>query len=284
MTQPSGLPSYLEILPGLLGQGQKVKVRVAGEAASLAARMAEDMAEVLIAGGPSGRGATLIVPVGPVDQFPLLARLINQRRIDCRTAVFINMDEYLTDDDQWVPEEHPLSFRAYMRRAFYDLLDPQLAPPPEHRVFPDPCDPQGIERLIDQRGGVDTCFGGIGINGHVAFNEPPEPGEECSVEEFAGLPTRVLSLARETRTINAVTVGGEISIIPRRAVTVGMKEILASRSLRFYCNRPWQSAVIRRALHGPITPACPASLLRRHPDVVLTVAEYVAAQPDIRLR
>ncbi len=94
----------------------------------------------------------------------------------------------------------------------------------------------------------------------------------------------MLSLARETRTINAVTVGGEISVIPRRAVTVGMKEILASRSLRFYCNRPWQSAVVRRVLHGPRTPACPASLLRRHPDALLTVAEYVAAQPEMRLR
>jgi glucosamine-6-phosphate deaminase len=138
--------------------------------------------------------------------------------------------------------------------------------------------------LIAERGGVDACFGGIGINGHVAFNEPPEPGEEFTPEQFAALPTRVLPLARETRTINAVTVGGEISIIPRRAVTVGMKEILASRSLRLYCNRPWQSAVVRRALHGPLTPACPASLLRRHPDARLTVADYVAARPEIRLR
>jgi len=74
-----------------------------------------------------------------------------------------------------------------------------------------------------------------------------------SVEDFAALPTRVLSLSRETRTINSVTVGGEISIVPRRVVTVGMKEILASRRLRFCCNRPWQRAVVRRVLHGPLT-------------------------------
>ena len=79
-----------------------------------------------------------------------------------------------------------------------------------------------------------------------------------SVEEFAARPTRVLDFARETRTINSVTVGGDIGVIPRRAVTVGMKEILASRRLRFYCNRPWQRGVVRRVLHGPITPACPA--------------------------
>jgi glucosamine-6-phosphate deaminase len=213
------------------------------------------------------------------------------------------MDEYLTDDDAWVPVSHPLSFRGYMERAFYGLLDPALAPPPEHRVFPDPQDCGAIQRLIDARGGVDVTFGGIGINGHIAFNEPPEPppeNAECgmrnaessqrlltsspAVEEFAALPTRVLSLARETRTINSVTVGGGIEVVPKRCVTVGMKEILASRKLRFYCNRPWQSAVVRRVLHGPVTPACPASLMRLHAGAVLTVADYVAQPPDIRLR
>ena len=94
----------------------------------------------------------------------------------------------------------------------------------------------------------------------------------------------MLSLSRETRTINSVTIGGEISIVPRRAITVGMKEILASRRCRFYCNRPWQRAVVRRVLYGPITGACPASLLRTHRDAQITVAKYVAEPPDIRLR
>ncbi|NQT13425.1 MAG: glucosamine-6-phosphate isomerase, partial [Planctomycetes bacterium] len=103
-------------------------------------------------------------------------------------------------------------------------------------------------------------------------------------DEFAALPTRVLSLSRETRTINSVTVGGEISIVPHRAITVGMKEILASRKCRFYCNRPWQRAVVRRVLHGPVTSACPASLLRTHADAEITIAEYVGEPPEIKLR
>jgi glucosamine-6-phosphate deaminase len=131
---------------------------------------------------------------------------------------------------------------------------------------------------------VDVCFGGIGINGHIAFNEPPEEGEEVSDEEFAKLPTRCLRLTRETRTINSNTVGGEISIIPWHAVTVGMKECLSARKMRFYCNRAWQSAVVRRVLHGPVTARCPASFLRRHADAEIAVAEYVAERPEIRLR
>lgn len=275
---------YLTIPATELGRGTAVRVRVLGDMASLARDLADAMKQEILTAQRAGRAATLIVPVGPVDQFPLLAQAINAGRIDCRDVMLINMDEYLTDDDRFVPNDHPLSFRGYMERAFYALLDPALAPRPEHRVFPDPQDCAAVPRLIAARGGVDACFGGIGINGHIAFNEPPEPGVTMSEEAFAALPTRVLSLARETRTINSVTVGGEIGLIPQRAVTVGMKEILAARRLRFYCNRPWQSAVVRRVLHGPLTAACPASLLRRHPDAGITVADYVATPPNIRLR
>lgn len=250
----------------------------------LARVLAGDLKREIVAANEQGRTATFIIPVGPVDQYPILAEMLNQERISCRNIVFLGMDEYLGDDRQWLPVDHPLSFRGYLDRKFYSLLDPAIAPPAEQRVFPDPAHPESVPALIAARGGVDVCFGGIGITGHIAFNEPPEPGAEMPVAAFAALPTRVLELARETRTINAVTVGGEIGVVPRQAVTVGMKEILGSRKLRLYCNRPWQSAVVRRVLHGPLTAACPASLMRIHPDAELTLAEYVAALPDIRLR
>jgi glucosamine-6-phosphate deaminase len=277
-------PEYLTIGPDGLGQGTPVKVRRCGDAEALAKDMARVMFDAINQARREGHNATLIIPVGPVDQFPVLAAMINEQRLDCRDLMLINMDEYLQDDDQWVGVDHPLSFRGFMNRKFYDLLDPDLAPRPENRVFPDPADPAAIQERIEKRGGVDVCFGGIGINGHIAFNEPPEPGECVSLQDFAALPTRALNLSRETRTINSVTVGGEMSVIPRRAVTVGMKEILGSQRLRFYCNRPWQRAVVRRALHGPVTAACPSSLLRTHGDAELVLADYVAEPPDIRLR
>jgi glucosamine-6-phosphate deaminase len=278
------LPDYLRISAADLGKGQPVTVCCLSDAHSLSRNLAGAMLSEIRQAEGSGRGATLIVPVGPIEQFPILARLINEQKLSCRNTVFINMDEYVTEDDEWISCEHPLSFRGYMDRAFYQLLDPNLAPPRENRVFPDTRKPEAIGELIAQRGGIDACFGGIGINGHLAFNEPPEPGVEMSIETFASLPTRILNLSGETRTINSVTVGGEISLIPKRAITVGMKEILASRRLRFYCNRPWQSAVIRRALHGPLTTACPASYLRTHTDACVTITDYVAALPIVQLR
>ena len=280
----TSMPSYLDVEPDQLGRGTPVKVRVLGDMASVAQDMARAMFDEIKRGADAGKPATLIVPVGPVDEYPILANLINRERLDCRDVVLINMDEYLTDRDEPIDPSHPLSFAGYMKRLFYDRLDPELAPRPENRVFPDPRRCEDVQKLIEKRGGVDACFGGIGINGHIAFNEPPERGELLSDAAFAALPTRVLSLTRETRTINSVTVGGEIAVIPKRAVTVGMKECLGAARLRFYCNRPWQSAVVRRVLHGPITSACPASFLRTHGDAEIAVAEYVAAKPDIRLR
>jgi glucosamine-6-phosphate deaminase len=281
---PMMMPDYLSVQPDQLGRGTNVRVRVLGDMESIARDLAEVMLDQIVAGRERGRPATFIVPVGPVDQYAILAQMINDRRIDCRDVMLINMDEYLTDDGQWIDENHPLSFRGYMKRLFYDRVNPELAPKRENRIFPHPARCEQIQQLIDARGGCDACFGGIGINGHIAFNEPPEPGEEISAEEFAKKPTRALRLTRETRTINSVTVGGEMSVIPKKAITVGMKECLESRKLRFYCNRPWQSAVVRRVLHGPVTAACPASLLQVHDDAMITVADYVAQVPDIRLR
>jgi len=280
----TNFPNYLSIAREELGQECPVAVRVLGNMASIAEDMARAMADVVRTAGREGRAATMIVPVGPVDQYPVFAELVNREGLALTHTMFINMDEYLTDDDEWLPEDHPLSFRGYMNRKFYDLLDPGLAPPVKQRVYPDPRDPAAIGRIIEERGGVDVCFGGIGINGHIAFNEPPEPNENVTNAQFAARPTRVLSLSRETRTVNSITVGGEMSVVPRRCITVGMQEILASRALRFYCNRIWQSGVIRRVLHGPVTATCPASFLRTHRDATVTLADYVAAAPDIRLR
>ncbi|MCC6681879.1 MAG: glucosamine-6-phosphate isomerase [Phycisphaeraceae bacterium] len=278
------MPNYLAITAERLGKGTPVMVRVVPTAQDLALDMAEAIYDEIESLQATGKNATLIVPVGPIDQFPILAALINERKLDCRRVMFINMDEYLNEDDQWIDENHPLSFRGYMERSFYRLLESSLAPDPSIRVFPDPHDPEAIARQIKQRGGVDATFGGIGINGHIAFNEPPEPGELVGVGAFAGMPTRCLTLSRETRTINSHTVGGDISVIPHRAITVGMCEILGSRKIRLYCNRPWQSAVIRQVLHGPIASTCPSSLIRTHPDAVVTLTKQVAMPPDIRLR
>jgi glucosamine-6-phosphate deaminase len=263
-----------------LGRGTGVRVRVGGDADDLARLMAEEMAALIEGNNRAGRPTLAIVPVGPVGQYPLLADLIVGRRIDCDRVTFLNMDEFLGDDGRWIDPGHPLSFRGFMRRAFLDRLPEAARFRPENLVFPDPDRPGDVAGLIEERGGVDVCFGGIGLNGHLAFNEP----EAVPPDEFAGRATRALEIHPASRAHMAVNLSCALDLIPSRAVTVGMREILSSGWVSLYANRPWQCGVVRQALHGPVTSACPASLIRRHRDAMLTVAECVAEPREVRLR
>ncbi len=272
---------HLMAIPGHeLGKRTTVRVQVCGDTLSLAEAMAEEMAALIRDGLRDDRPVCAIVPVGPVDQYALLARTIAAEGLDCSRVTFINMDEYLGELDDWIDPGHPLSFRGFMDRAFYGLLPASARFLPENRIFPDPKDPGALVRQIAERGGVDVCFGGIGLNGHIAFNEP----EAIGVEEFAARPARVLPIAPESRAHMAINLACALDLIPRRAVTVGMAEILGARRLSLYANRPWQCGVVRQALHGPITPLCPASYLQLHADARLTMADFVAESKEIRLR
>ena len=277
----------LAISPEALGHGSPCRLAVVDDAEAIAAAFADMMIDAYRSAKAAGRERVVfIVPVGPVGQFERLAARANAERLSLADLVLINMDEYLSPDGRdFIPADDPLSFRGHMQRHLWDRLDPALAPPSEHRHFPDPQGPEATTDLIERRGGVDVTFGGVGITGHLAFNDPPEPGEPMDLEGFAALPTRIVRLSRETLTINSVTASrGNIDRIPRLAVTVGMKEILASRKVRLFMNRPWQCAIVRKLLHGPVTPAVPASLLQRHPDVLVTITREVAQLPEPVLR
>jgi glucosamine-6-phosphate deaminase len=259
--------------------GGRVPVAIVPDAAALSRRFADMLLDEYRAAKAAGRDTVVfIVPVGPVGQYDLLAARCNAERIALADLLLIGMDEYLGPDGSWIAEDDPLSFRGHMLRHFTGVIEPALA---ARVTFPDPARPEAIGEVIERHGGVDVAFGGVGIAGHLAFNEPPEPGETTDVQAFAALPTRVVRLARETRVINAVTAcRGAIDRIPERAVTVGMCEILGARRLRLFLNRAWQCAILRKALFGPVTPAVPASYAQRHPDAAVVVTEEVTRMPE----
>jgi glucosamine-6-phosphate deaminase len=285
--QAPAAPDPLAIAPGDVGKGSPIGFEVVRDDDALVSRFAESLMGEYSAAKRAGREKVVfIVPVGPVGQFELWAERCNATGTSLADAVLINMDEYLTGEHGgFIPKTDPLSFRAHMDRNFYGRLHAKLAPPESARVFPDPRRPDTLGELIDRLGGVDVCFGGVGITGHLAFNDPPEPDEETETERFAVLSTRVVRLSRETRLINSVTAArGNIDRIPEFAVTVGMKEILESRKVRVFMNRMWQSAIVRKLLHGPVTSAVPASLLQRHADAHVTATETVTMLPQPELR
>ena len=259
----------------LLNKGAKLPVIVMEDNAAVFQSMAEEMAEEIKKNNAEGNKTVFICPVGPVGQYPYFVEMVNQEKISLKNVWFINMDEYLDDDKKWVPETYPLSFRGFMNRTVYSKIAPELVMPEEQRVFPDPENVEYIPQLIEKLDGVDICFGGIGINGHVAFNEADA---SLSNEEFLAQKTRVLDITKETRTANAIgDFNGALEDMPKYCVTIGIYEIAHARKIRLGCFRNWHRAVVRRTAYGEATSDFPVSLLTNHQDINLKITEFVAA-------
>jgi len=230
--------------------------------------MALTMLEEIISHNEKGEKTVMIVPVGPTDQYPILADMVNRLNVSLKNVHFFNMDEYMTSSMETVGRDDPLSFYGRMKREFYDRVRPELVMPESQRHFPEPGKEAEYDRMIEELGGVDACFGGLGINGHLAFNEPPEVDAPMTADEFAALGTRVLPISRETKTINAYGYNkGDLRGMPQWCVTIGMKQILASRKIYIALNRVWQNGPFKHALLDPETASIPASLLQRCKDV-----------------
>ncbi len=273
------------IPPEKLGEGSNIRLSVCEHEVDMYWKVAIEVLEIVAENNRKGEPTVMIVPYGPVGPYARLAELVNKYRISLKNCVFINMDEYLKEDGTYIDYNHPLSFRGGMDRMFYSLVDDELNVLPENRIFPDPQNTGRVMEIIEQYGKLDMVFGGVGINGHYAFNEPPEAGENVTPQQFAERPTRALKIARETRTINAfMNTGANIEAIPADCVTVGMKEILRAKKVRMCMPRDWNAAALRKILHGPMTASVPCTLFQNHPDAMIYAARVATACPVAEIR
>ena len=268
---------YFQIPAQDLGKNAKIPVLPLGDSGEIFYELALEMVNTIQDHNARGEKTVFICPVGPVGQYPIFVRLVNRDRVSLKHCWFINMDEYLNDDGTYIDKSSPLSFRGFMERTVYTKVDADLLMPPEQRVFPDPADPGKVDRLIEELGGVDIAFGGIGINGHLAFNEA-QP--ELTPEQFAALGTRVLTLTPETKTANAIgDRGGAIAAMPNKAVTIGIRQILSARKVRLGVFRDWHRGVVRQAAYGEVPAAFPVTLLQNHPDARIYANAVASALP-----
>ena len=236
----------------ILSKGPKFPLIIMKDNAEVFKSMADEMADTIVEHNAKGEKTVFICPVGPVGQYPYFVDRVNSEKISLKNVWFINMDEYLDDNKEWVSIDHPLSFRGFMKRTVYDKINPELV--------------------------MDICFGGIGINGHVAFNEADG---SLSNEEFLAQQTRVLKITPETRTANAIgDFNGALEDMPHYCITIGINEISHARKIRLGCFRNWHRAVVRRAVYGEQTSEFPVSLLQNHSDINLKITEFVASLTD----
>ena len=186
-------------------------------------------------------------------------RLIDDYRnglISFRQVTTFNLDEYVG-----LPEDHPESYHAYMRRNLFDHIDlpPERAHLPNGNAADLAAECRRYDALIEEAGGIDLQLLGIGHNGHIGFNEP-------GPELVTG--THVVELAEETRRANA-RFFRSVDEVPRQAITMGVGTILKARTIALIAKGADKADIVRRALEGPITTDCPASLLQTHPQLIV---------------
>lgn len=214
-------------------------------------------------------------PIGPTEQLPLVARLCNELALDLSHAHFWGMDEWIGDDGKEVALGHPLSFERADRELCFNRLAKGL--PEENLHFP----AADTKPYIDSWNGGVRCAvmqGGQGDIKHWAFNDPlKREGRYADAppppEDYRQLTTRVVDLHPITLAQNARTSGGgNITMVPSRAVTVGPVETWQAEKVSI-----WQAGTHDNPLGQRLTAlmiskgladsAVPMSLLADHPNV-----------------
>lgn len=168
-----------------------------------------------------------------------------------------NLDEYVG-----LGGADPRSFTAHMREKLVDPLgiDPSQALLPDG-LAPDPeAEAERYGQVLAAAGGIGLQVLGIGLNGHVGFNEPP-----CGPEATC----RCLELSASTRRHNAAGFGGDAGAVPARAITLGLREILAAERILLVVTGAAKAPILRRLMQEPPSPDLPASWLRTHGAVTV---------------
>jgi glucosamine-6-phosphate deaminase len=215
-------------------------------------------------------------PIGPTEQLPLVVRLINTLRVDVRSAHFWGMDEWVIDGKE-VPPTHPLSFERCDREMLFNRIDRRLRMPDAHLHFPK-ADTAQFRTSWDAGVRCALMQGGQGDVKHWAFNDPLRrkgkwKNEPPPASEYRKLATRVVELHPLTVAQNARTSGGgNVSLVPTTAVTVGPVETWKSEKVSIWHggthDNPFgQRLTCLMIAKGIADSSVPMSLLADHPNV-----------------
>ena len=214
-------------------------------------------------------------PIGPTEQLPLVARLVNELELNLNNCHFWGMDEWYMDGRE-VPATHPLSFEKADRELCFDRIKPELMMPEENLHFPK----ADTEKYIKSWEGVRCAVmqGGQGDVKHWAFNDPLRregkyKDNPPSPEEYKKLNTRIVDLHPITIMQNARTSGGGmVTSVPTKAITVGPVQTFQAEKVSIWQagahDNPFGMRLTTLMIGKKITDSSvPMSLLADHPDV-----------------
>jgi glucosamine-6-phosphate deaminase len=221
------------------------------------------------------RPAGICGPIGPTEQLPLVARLVNELEIDLRHAHFWAMDEWVIDGKE-APVTHPLSFQRADRALCFDRIRPELRMPEANLHFP--AADLGTYLASWEMARCVVMQGGQGEVKHWAFNDPlrregPYRDAPPSPEEYRRLATRIVDLHPITLIQNARTSGGGVvQNVPSQALTVGPVETWMAEKVSIWQagthDNPFGMRLTSLMISkGVADSAVPMSLLAGHPNV-----------------
>ena len=201
----------------------------------------------------------------PLRLYKKLIERCRQSELSFRQASTFNLDEYLG-----LEGTHPQSYRYFMNRALFDHVD--IDKTRTHVPDGSASDPRKAARDYEQRirnaGGVDLQLLGIGVNGHIGFNEP---------YSSLGSRTRVKTLTARTIADNArFFADGEFQ--PHLSLTMGIGTILEARQIVLLATGRTKAPAVRQAVEGPVTARCPSSALQMHPAVTVLLDAEAASE------
>ncbi|MFN7935211.1 MAG: hypothetical protein U0R19_17915 [Bryobacteraceae bacterium] len=264
----------------------RLRFRLVEDIPTLMADFACAIADEIQAANREGRPARLILPVGPVKQYPMLVEITNRERIDWSNVWVFQMDEFLDWQGRPIAVSDPLSFTGYLQRELFGKIDPELRMPADHHVVPHPFRIDTFSEALERVGGADCCFGGIGYHGHVAFNEPwISRWNKVTLEQMRESLTRVVALGDDSIVVQSIhSAGGNSHAIPPMAVTCGMRDILSARKIRLYCAAgDRHKTIFRIAVAGDVTADYPVTLVQGHADAEVVTDDATAAPVNVGL-
>lgn len=247
------------------------RIEIIDDKVQFYSRFALDIVSRIKRAADEGKPCVLILPVGPVPQYRIAAEIINRMGFSCRHLVTFNMDEYANDNGETAPADWEGSFATSMRQSFFNLIRKDLRPLEKNIHFPTHRNIADYHKMIEDAGGADCCYGGIGWCGHIAFWESHlglEFGDDLAAYKKAH--GRIVELNPMTIMQNALhTFGGDWSWVPPKAASIGPREILGARDRSFWLDGDcgggvsWQRFIARLVAHGPVNTLVPGSILQQ---------------------
>ena len=203
------------------------------------------------------------LPTGstPLETYKELIRRHKTGEVSFKNVITFNMDEYVG-----LPEEHPESYHSFMWNNFFSHID--IKRENVNILNGNAADLQAecddYERRIAEAGGIDLFIGGVGEDGHLAFNEP-----------FSSLDsrTRVKTLTEDTIIVNSRFFGGDVTKVPKLALTVGVGTVCSANEVMVLALGHKKARVVQQCVEGALSHAWTITALQTHPKGVLVCDE-----------